>query len=226
MNLTRTKRLFHSIVPNLVVLMGILLFVVSLTPYLRDEAWYFIKRLKGQQFVVNGQGQRDSVFARYLSLKTISVVPVNDDFSIVIEKIGVNAPIIKDVSVWDALVYNEALKSGVAHAASSQYPSSEPGNVYMFAHSSLNFWDLGKYAQVFNLLRKLDTGDVIHVFYEQKDFKYVVVGKEIHKGFNTYPLDRVVLQPVLTLQTCDPPGTTLNRLTITAKLVSFTELTD
>ncbi|EKE00377.1 MAG: hypothetical protein ACD_22C00036G0004, partial [uncultured bacterium] len=29
---------------------------------------------------------------------------------------------------------------------------------------------------------------------------------------------RPVIEPILTLQTCDPPGTTINRLIVTAKL--------
>jgi len=122
--------------------------------------------------------------------------------------------------VSDEKAYKESLKTGIAHASTSDYPSREPGNVYLFAHSSLNFWELGKYAQAFNLLRKLEIGDKVHIFYESGDFEYRVINKEIFKGFNTYPLTRSVIEPLLTLQTCDPPGTTFNRLVITAKLES------
>lgn len=168
---------------------------------------------------MDGEGQKDSVFARYLSSKPIHIQPVSRDFGIVIEKIGVNAPIVPDVPVYDEKAYNEALKTGVAHASSSDYPSREPGNVYLFAHSSINFWELGKYAQVFNLLRKLEFGDKVHIFYKDRDYVYRVVNKEISKGFDTYALTRPVIEPLLTLQTCDPPGTTLNRLVVTAKLI-------
>ena len=219
MSLTKFKKKFWTILPNFFIVVGLLLFSVAIIPYLRDEVWYFLKQHKGQEFVLGGRGQRDSVFARYLSVKPILVEPVNKQFGIVIEKIGVNAPIMADVAVSDELAYKESLKYGVAHASTSSYPSSQPGNVYLFAHSSLNFWDLGKYAQVFNLLRKLEAGDRIHIFYEGKDFEYRVVNKEIYKGFNTYALTRPVIESLLTLQTCDPPGTTLNRLVITAKLI-------
>lgn len=196
------------------------MFSVAVVPYLRDEVWYFLKQHKGQEFVLAGRGQRDSVFARFLSAKPILIEPVDKQFGIVIEKIGVNAPIVADVAVSDESAYKESLKYGVAHASTSAYPSSQPANVYLFAHSSLNFWDLGKYAQVFNLLRKLEAGDRVHIFYEGRDFEYRVVNKEVYKGFNTYALTRPVIEPLLTLQTCDPPGTTLNRLVVTAKLVS------
>ena len=79
------------------------------------------------------------MFARLLSSKPIRVKPVNTDFSIVIEKIGVNAPIVADVTVTNEDAYNNALKDGVAHALVSDYPSQEPGNVYLFAHSAINF---------------------------------------------------------------------------------------
>ncbi len=191
---------------------------MAVVPFVRDELWYFLKQEKGQQFILGSGGQRDSVFARYLSSKPISVDPVDRNFGIVIEKIGVNAPVVADVAVSDEVAYREALKLGVAHASTSDYPSRDPGNVYLFAHSSLNFWELGKYAQVFNLLRKLEAGDTVHVFYENSNFVYRVVNKEVYKGFYTYPLTRPVIEPLLTLQTCDPPGTSLNRLVITAKL--------
>jgi len=101
----------------------------------------------------------------------------------------------------------------------SDYPSEKPGNVYLFAHASIDFWRLGRYATVFNLLRKMEKGDKVHVFYKGDDYIYEVINKEVQKGFNTFPLTRTTIEPILTLQTCDPPGTTLNRLIVTAKLI-------
>ncbi|MFA5776150.1 MAG: sortase [Patescibacteria group bacterium] len=220
MSLTHFKKKFWTVFPNTLIFLGVGLVLLAVVPYLRDEIWYFLKQKKGQEFVLGGSGQRDSVFARYLSSKPILVEPVDRQFGIVIEKIGVNAPVVADVAVSDEVAYRESLKYGVAHASSSSYPSKEPGNVYLFAHSSLNFWELGKYAQVFNLLRKLEAGDRVHIFYEESDFEYRVVNKEVYKGFNTYALTRPVIEPLLTMQTCDPPGTTLNRLVVIAKLVN------
>lgn len=201
------------------IILGVAIVVFSVFPYLRDEALYKFMQLKGQTYEISDSIDTQSVFAKYLTSRPISVKPVNTDFALIIEKIGVNAPVVSDVSVTDEESYRNALKEGVAHASSSFYPSTDPGNVYIFAHSSLNFWELGKYAQAFNLLRKLEIGDSIHLYYESQDFVYKVVNKEVLDGFNTYPITRPVIEPLLTLQTCDPPGTTLNRLVITAKLV-------
>jgi len=68
------------------------------------------------------------------------------------------------------------------------------------------------------LLRKLEPEDRIHVFFEGDTYVYEVMNKEVYPGWNTFPLSRSVIEPILTLQTCDPPGTTINRLVVTAKL--------
>ena len=209
-----------KLLANLLIALGIIFLILAYGPLVKDEAWYYLKNLKSQKYVINSDtAQKDSPFARFISTRPINIVPVNTEFSVVIEKIGVNAPIVADVPVIDEKAYTEALKSGVAHAAVSAYPSDKPGNTYLFAHSSINFWELGRYATTFNLLRKLDLGDRVHVFYKGKTYVYAVVNKEVLKGWNTYPLTRPVVEPILTIQTCDPPGTTLNRLVVTAKLI-------
>lgn len=208
------------LIPNILIFGGVLILVLSYAPLIKDELWFYLKELRGQSYELDASdGVQDSAFARYLTYSTVNLNPVDKKFSIVIERIGVNAPVIAGVSVTNPESYNEALKYGVAQASTSALPSENPGNVYLFAHASLNFWQLGKYATVFNLLRKLEPGDKIHLFYENRDFVYEVTTKEVVDGFNTYPLTRSVIEPVLTLQTCDPPGTTLNRLVITSKLL-------
>lgn len=215
----RTKKNIFSFA-NLLIFLGLIFLVLSFAPLLVSEAWYFIKEIKDQRYVLeDNTAQKDSVFARFLSKNPISLEPVNRNFAVVIEKIGVNAPIVANVSVAKEDLYKEALKNGVAHAISSDYPSESASNVYLFAHASLNFWDLGRYSTVFNLLRKLNYTDRIHIFYDGRDYVYEVVNKEVVKGWNTNPLTRPTIEPILTLQTCDPPGTTINRYVVTAKLV-------
>lgn len=218
-----SKRKFFSL-SNLLILTGLLFLILSFGPVILGETWYFIKQLKNQEYSLTAKASsQESVFAKFLSKNPIRITPINKDFSIVIEKIDVNAPIVANVSVTDEKAYKEALKSGVAQAISSDFPTKGPSNVYLFAHSSLNFWDLGKYATAFNLLRKLNYKDKIHIFYKGDDFVYEVVNKEVVKGWDTRPLTRPVIEPLLTLQTCDPPGTTLNRYVVTAKLVEVNE---
>lgn len=218
-------KLAKKILPNFLILLGIFFLVLAYGPLIYDEIWWKVKEAKHQDIVLGkvDDGVPDSVFARLLSTKPISIEPVNTDFSIVIERLGVNAPIKADVSVTDSDAYFDALKEGVAHASISPYPSEDPGNVYLFAHSSINFWELGKYAKVFNLLRKLELGDKVHLFYDNQLFVYEVENIQVLDGWNTYPLTRPVIEPTLTLQTCDPPGTTINRLVVTANLLEVKE---
>lgn len=215
-----------NIIGNLLLIAGVTLLIIAYGPLIYDETWYFLKTKKNQEISLDApesESVKDSPFARLLSADPIDIEPVNKDFSIVIEKIGLNAPINKDITVTNKAAYNEALKTGVAHASISEYPSKNPGNVYLFAHSSINFWELGKYAKAFNLLRKVELGDKVHVFYDGKDYVYEIMNKEIYDGWDTYPLERPAIEPILTLQTCNPPGTTINRLVVTAKLLNINE---
>jgi sortase A len=222
--LNKFKVFYFNVLPNLLLGVGILFLVMSFGPVVYGEVWYRLKEFKNQYFTLNKDGAvEDSVFSRFLSTSPILIEPVNKDFSLVIEEIGVNAPVVANVSVTDENAYNDSLSNGIAHAITSDLPTDSASNVYLFAHASLDFWNLGKYATVFNLLRKLDEGDRIHVFYEGRDYVYETINNEIYKGWNTYPLTRTTIEPILTLQTCDPPGTTLNRLVVTAKLIEINE---
>ncbi|OGC70442.1 hypothetical protein A2415_02545 [candidate division WWE3 bacterium RIFOXYC1_FULL_39_7] len=236
LRLKNLKFLYFGILPNLLIVIGIGVLAVSFGPLVVDEIWYRLKESKSQEYVLNpdlldspqssqssssDSAIGDSVFSRFLSTRPVLLTPVNQDFSLVIEKIGLNAPIVANVSVTDKKAYNDALKQGIAHALVSDTPNEAPGNVYLFAHASLNFWGLGKYATTFNLLRKLEINDRAYVFYKGRVFIYSVVNKEVMQGWNTYPITRPVIEPLLTLQTCDPPGTTLNRLVVTAKLIDI-----
>lgn len=140
---------------------------------------------------------------------------VNDKFAVVIPQINVNAPIVENVSTANYNEYMEALKLGVAHAQGTPFPG-EMGNMFLFAHSSLNFWQLGPYATVFNLLNKLKEGDLVMLVKDNKTYIYKVKKTEIIAGWNTDPFYEEYDAPMLTMVTCYPPGTTVNRYIVTA----------
>jgi sortase A len=207
---------------NVLILGAIFYFLFSFWDIIRQEALYAYWKIRGQTFTVDEVKEEEppaiSPFAALLAQPTpLKVTPKSTQFGIVIEKIGVNAPVIANVSVTDKRAYLAALEKGVAHAKGTAKPG-QIGNAYLFAHSSLDFWNYGPYSGVFNLLRKLSEGDRIVVFYKGERFDYYVTDKEVVSGFNTTPLTRTFDTPYLTLQTCDPPGVALNRLIITAEL--------
>jgi sortase A len=153
--------------------------------------------------------------------KEIVIEPISSQFGIVVEKLGINAPVVKDVPVIDKTAYLESLKQGVAHASFSGYPDGENSNVYLFAHSSNNFWELGKYSSVFNLIYKLNPGDQINIFYKDKRYLYAVDNKIL---INDFKVDETVYEsigPTLTLQTCYPTGTSLYRLIVRSSLIGI-----
>lgn len=142
--------------------------------------------------------------------------PVSSQFGIIIPKIGANAPIIPNVDAGKEEIYLSALGKGVAHALGTVFPGVE-GNIFLFAHSTDSFWNIGRYNAIFFLLKELENGDEIDVFYLGKRYIYRVVNKLIVDPGEVRYLTQTTPYQQLTLQTCWPPGTTLKRLIILAR---------
>lgn len=202
---------------------GVGLFI-SVYPIIKSEIEFEIKQriqaANDDSVIIDQSGDNTSFGEILLIAPPLSVVPVNKSNSLIIEKIDVNSPVIWDVNVIDENAYNEALKNGVAHALGTQLPTEEPGNTYIFAHSTLNPLEIERYSAVFTLLHRLEPGDSIIIFKDEIRYDYVIESKDIVGSFDLDPLKRQPDYPMLTLQTCDPPGVPLNRLIITAKLFS------
>ena len=110
------------------------------------------------------------------------------------------------------------LQKGVAHARGTVFPGMK-GNIYLFAHSTDNFWDVGRYNAVFYLLKDLTKGDEVVIFYQNHRYEYVVTGSKIVNPSDvSYLVDSQKLdRQQLILQTCWPPGTALQRLLVFAQ---------
>lgn len=145
------------------------------------------------------------------------ITPVSTEFGIVIEKINANARVIDNVSPTNYKEYVQALTQGVAHAHGSNYPG-EKGNTYLFSHSTDAPWNIVRYNAIFYLLRELESGDRVIVFYKNRRYDYIIFDKIVVSPTDVKYLTEKYEIPVLTLQTCDPPGTLLNRLIVRAKL--------
>ncbi len=145
------------------------------------------------------------------------IKPVSTDFGLVIEKINANAKIVAQVDPGIERDYIAALKEGIAEAKGSTKPG-EPGNLFLFSHSTDAPWNIARYNAIFYLLRELEAGDRVIIYYEGRRFDYIVFDKAVTSPSDISYLTNRYDRPVLTLQTCDPPGTVLNRLIIRAKL--------
>lgn len=137
------------------------------------------------------------------------------DNQLIIEKIGVSAPISWNVKDNEIL---EKLRHGVTHLQGTALPDSQ-SNIFITGHSSNYWWDRGKYKQVFALLDKLVVGDEIKVVYQGKEYRYKVENVKIVKPTQV-EITNPTSQPTLTLMTCTPVGTTLNRLVVSAEMVT------
>ena len=147
-----------------------------------------------------------------------SIIPVSTEYGIVIEKINANAKIIPNIDAANEKEYTKALSEGVVEALGST-PPGQPGNLYLFSHSTDAPWNIIRYNAIFYLLRELEVGDRVIIFYKNRRYDYLVFDKTVAQANDISFLTNKYDEPVLTLQTCDPPGTLLHRLIIRAKLV-------
>lgn len=148
-----------------------------------------------------------------------ALLPVDEDFGIVIPKITANAKVLPDVNWKDSAVYQRALTQGVAHAAGTALPGEE-GNVFIFAHSGVDFYEANRYNAVFYLIGKLEAGDTIYLFYKGKRLEYKVVENKIVAAEAVEYLTGDAQKKTLTLMTCWPAGTTYKRLVVVAEEVT------
>lgn len=144
------------------------------------------------------------------------LTPSNTVFSIIVPKIDAKAPVIANVDTSDEKIYMNALKTGVAHAKGTCFPGMDC-RMYLFAHSTNSLFNVSRYNAVFYLLSKLERTDQIIVYYYGKKYVYEVTGKQIVSAGDTQYITQKGESEELILQTCDPPGTSINRLLVFAK---------
>ena len=137
------------------------------------------------------------------------------NYSLKIEKLGIDTPIVIDVNGNSEEEYNKSLENGVAHMQGTAKPG-EDGNIVIFGHSSQSPKYLGSYGEIFAGLDNLENGDEIKIVdNNEKEIIYKVSSKDI-----VLPSDISVLDQNnknrLTLLTCWPVGSNEKRLVVTA----------
>ena len=153
----------------------------------------------------------------------LSVTP--PDNRLIIPKIDKNIPILESDpqkligADWTSLqkTFQEDLKNGVIHYPGTAKPG-QMGNAFITGHSSYYPWDPGRYKTVFARLNKLEVGDDIVVYYNQKKYHYVVREKKEVKNDDVSVLAQSN-EKLITLMTCSPVGTNFKRLVVVGELV-------
>ncbi|HLD11786.1 MAG TPA: sortase [Patescibacteria group bacterium] len=218
----KLKVLLLRTIGNFLILTSLLGVVMVFGPALKAEVSYRWHQVRGIRFVLPGQqekAQPQGFFSIFGPGSTEVIEPVDVQFSIVIPKINANAKVVPNVDAGNYKEYMAALKQGVAHAKGTKLPGTK-GNMYLFAHSTDNVWNVGRYNAVFYLLKELEKDDTVHIFFNGWQYDYKVFEKSIVAPDQVQYLTEQPDDYILTLQTCYPPGTTWKRLIIRAKLLT------
>lgn len=148
-------------------------------------------------------------------------VEVGPDPKLIIPKINVDVPVFYDIGN-DYNSQMAAMAKGVAQFAipgASAHPG-ENGNTALAGHSSNDLFDGGDYKFIFSQLDRLQVGDSIYADYHGTRYTYIVSKTQVVNPNDVSALVMPNDKPVLTLITCTPLGTALNRLLVFADQVS------
>ena len=201
---------------------SILAFFFSFGPIITQEISYDLKRFESNLGKTKPDTYKDFSLEIAKANKILAVqneaqsYGVNSYFSIVIPKIDAASNIIANVDASSEKEYLEALKKGVAHARGSYFPG-QGRTVFLFSHSTDSPTNFARYNAVFFLLRKLEVGDRIIVFFADARYEYQVEDKVLAAAKDVSWITNQGISETLLLQTCDPPGTNWRRLIVVAK---------
>lgn len=200
------------------------------SPIISQELRLRIERIQGVRYKVTSESEvlrlnppkinnnpPGALSALFDNEKEHILTPIDPLFSILIPKIGASARVIANVDPQNENEFKSALRTGVAHAKGTVFPGIT-GNTYLFAHSANDWWQATQINAVFYLLKDLEVGDEIVVFFENRRYNYQVSGKYIADPSEVSLLiNSKTGKEQLILQTCWPPGTAWKRLFIIAK---------
>ena len=136
-------------------------------------------------------------------------------FYIEIPKLNLYEKVQANVDPNNVKEYQVALEEGVAHALNSAFPG-ENKLIYIFGHSTNGAWNVEAYNAVFYQIKELKSGDQIILHLGDQQFTYQVSEQNIVKDNDAAFVNDRQNENILLLQTCWPPGTSWQRLFISA----------
>ncbi|MBX4188101.1 MAG: sortase [Candidatus Doudnabacteria bacterium] len=147
----------------------------------------------------------------------VSESPKGEPNRLTIRSLAIEAPVVY-VEQEDERMFQKALRDGVVHYPQTAFPG-QPGNVYIFGHSSDFPTTPGNYKNVFALLPKIEAGDEIEVTDQEGNiYVYIVTETKVVSPSDTHVLEQDDSIKQLTLQTSYPVGTALRRFLAVASL--------
>lgn len=154
-------------------------------------------------------------------LDASSNVKVGPNPELIIPKINVDIPIIFTPTTDDNAVEAD-LQNGVVHYAlpGAQAVPGQIGNGVLLGHSTNDVFDKGSYKFAFLFLDRLQTGDIFYINYQSIRYTYIVTGSKVIHPSQVSELVTSNGKPTMSLVTCVPIGTSLNRLVVNAEQIS------
>ena len=139
---------------------------------------------------------------------------------VLIPKINVEIPVDYSQTTTDAKAIELALDKGIVHYPTTSKPG-QAGNAAFFGHSSNNIFNPGKYKFAFVLLKELVEGDIFYLSNDGETYAYRVFSKRVVQPSEVSVLGAIAGKTsTATLITCDPPGTSINRLVVVGEQIS------
>lgn len=221
------KILIIRTIGNFLVLWAFVGLFFTFWPVISAFSKHTIDNIRGKKFEAASSVSTTQSFGSLLGREDSNVkilVPKDPNFSIIIEKIGADAPIVPNVDATSKSVYEAALRRGVAHALGTAFPG-QPGVTYLFAHSTDTIFNVPRYNAIFYLLKDIKVGDRVVVFFANKRFDYLVAETKITPAEDVSYFTLKTNEQILVLQTCYPPGTSWKRFLVAAKPVFASQLT-
>ena len=196
----------------LLLLGGIAVLIATFFPIIKAYLKYYLSPQPEKEVKV--EISKEEEITQEITKET-EVVFIDQDFGLYIPKIGANSKVIRNVDPYKESEYNNALISGVAHAKGTALPNQQ-GNVFLFAHSAVNFYERRKYNVYFYLLDELEKEDEIYVSYQGQIYNYSVLEVKRVNSSEVEYLGKYLPQDTLTLMTCWPAGANIKRTIVTA----------
>lgn len=137
---------------------------------------------------------------------------------VIIPKINVEIPVVYDTAATNDTVIQKDLEQGVVHYAGTASPGQN-GNLVIVGHSSNNIFNPGKYKFAFVLLHQLQPGDTFYLLKDGKRYTYQIYKRQVVAPNDVSVLGTMDKPATATLITCDPPGTSNNRLVVTGEQI-------
>ncbi|MFZ1258519.1 MAG: sortase [Candidatus Saccharimonas sp.] len=147
---------------------------------------------------------------------------VSADPRLIVPKINVDVPIVWDAVASDQNSLNNAMNNGVAwfNIPGANARPGEVGNFVVSGHSSNDWLDNGNYKFIFARLEQIQVGDVVYANYNGTRYTYTITKKIVVKPTDVHALTDPTEKPIITLITCVPLGTALNRLLVFGEQIS------